>query len=48
MRDIIVSVTENLHLAPSDILLAALPEELAGTPGQENRLASSDCARGAG
>src|SRR2546428_10337573 len=33
MREIIVEVCENLDLAPADILLAALPEELGGVPG---------------
>ena len=41
LRDIIVSVRENLDLAPADILLAALPEELAAAPGKENRLATA-------
>ncbi len=41
LRDIIVSVRENLDLAPADILLAALPEELAAAPGKENRLAAA-------
>jgi len=41
LRDIIVTVRENLDLAPADIMLAALPEELAGAVGQENRLSEA-------
>jgi chromosome partitioning protein len=41
LRDIIVKIRENLDLAPTDILLAALPDELARTPGQENRLSEA-------
>src|SRR5207244_11838390 len=40
-RDAIIRIRENLSLVPADILLAALPEELAGTPGQENRLSEA-------
>jgi chromosome partitioning protein len=41
LHDIVVNVRENLDLAPTDVLLAALPEELAGAPGQENRLSEA-------
>jgi chromosome partitioning protein len=41
LGDIIVRVRENLDLAPADILLAALPEELAAAPGKENRLSEA-------
>jgi len=41
LGDILVTARENLHIAPADIMLAALPEELAGTPGQENRLSKA-------
>lgn len=36
--DIIHPVSENLGLTPSDILLSAVPEALAGLPGRENVL----------
>jgi chromosome partitioning protein len=36
--DITHPVSENLGLAPSDILLSAVPEALAGLPGRENVL----------
>jgi chromosome partitioning protein len=38
IRDIAFSVRENLDLAAADILLSAVPERLAGTPGKENKL----------
>ena len=41
LRDIIVNVQKNLDLAPTDIMLATLPEELAGAPGQEDRLSEA-------
>src|SRR5262245_19740069 len=41
IRDVLINVRENLNLIPADILLAALPEELSGTPGQENRLSEA-------
>jgi chromosome partitioning protein len=39
--DIIVRARENLDLAPSDILLSALPETLSSQLGKENRLAEA-------
>jgi chromosome partitioning protein len=39
LSEIIRSVGERLDLAPSDILLSALPEALVGTPGREDLLA---------
>jgi chromosome partitioning protein len=38
LAEVIVTLRDNLDLLPADIMLAALPEELAGTPGQESRL----------
>jgi chromosome partitioning protein len=38
LLDIIRSVADHLDLAPSDILLSALPEALAGVPGREDLL----------
>ena len=39
LRDIIRSVHKKLDVAPSDILLSAVPEELAGLPNREHILA---------
>jgi chromosome partitioning protein len=38
LPDIIRSVADHLDLAPSDILLSALPEALSGVPGREDLL----------
>jgi chromosome partitioning protein len=38
LTDVTRTVAENLDLAPSDILLSALPEALAGVTGRENIL----------
>jgi chromosome partitioning protein len=38
LADVTRTVAENLDLAPSDILLSAIPEALAGVPGRENIL----------
>jgi chromosome partitioning protein len=38
IADVTRSVGENFDLAPSDILLSAIPEALAGLPGRENIL----------
>jgi chromosome partitioning protein len=38
LADVTRTVAENLDLAPSDILLSAIPEALAGVPGRENVL----------
>jgi chromosome partitioning protein len=38
ITDITRQVTDNLDLAPADILLSAIPETLAGTAGRENLL----------
>ncbi len=39
LAEIIRSVSDNLDLAPADILLSTIPETLAGAPGRENVLA---------
>jgi chromosome partitioning protein len=39
LADIVRPVSENLDLAPADILLSAIPDMLAGRPGRENVLA---------
>ncbi len=39
LRDITRSVHKHLDVAPADILLSAVPERLAGQPGQESVLA---------
>lgn len=41
LSDVVIPVRKNLDLAPADIMLAALPEELAGVLGQENRLSQA-------
>jgi chromosome partitioning protein len=41
LRDVTRRVLDNLDLAPSDILLSALSEKLAGLPGRENRLSEA-------
>jgi chromosome partitioning protein len=41
LRHIVRSVRENLDLAPSDIMLSAAPERLAGVAGRENILAEN-------
>ncbi len=38
LDDVIVSVKENFDIAPSDMLLCALEQELAGVEGREKRL----------
>jgi len=41
LRDVIVSVHENLDIAPADILLSAIPDMLAGLAGREHMLAAA-------
>jgi chromosome partitioning protein len=41
IRDITISLFENLDLAPADILLSAVPEKLASVPGRENVLSKA-------
>jgi chromosome partitioning protein len=41
LRDVIISVRQNLDLAPADIRLSALPEKLSTLPGRENRLSKA-------
>jgi chromosome partitioning protein len=41
LREILIPINLNLHLAPSQILMAALEQELAGRPGREDRLAEA-------
>jgi chromosome partitioning protein len=41
LRDVILPVLENLDVAPADILLSAIPEELAGVAGREDVLADA-------
>jgi len=41
LRDIILTVRENLDVAPADILLGAIPEKLAGRVGRENILSNA-------
>jgi chromosome partitioning protein len=41
LLDIIRPVSDRLDLAPSDILLSALPEALAGVPGREDLLSGT-------
>jgi chromosome partitioning protein len=41
LREVICRVRENLDVAPSDILLSALPEALAGLPGREDFLSEA-------
>ena len=41
LRDVIVPVLDNLDVAPADILLSAIPENLAGLAGREDRLADA-------
>src|SRR5678815_4003660 len=38
LGDVLIQVRENLHLAPADVLLSALPENLRELPGREDRL----------
>src|SRR5947208_17139578 len=39
LRDVILTVRENLDVAPADILLSGVPEALAGQIGREDILA---------
>jgi chromosome partitioning protein len=41
LRDVILSVRDNLDVAPADILLSAIPEMLAGLAGRENMLSDA-------
>ncbi len=41
LRDVILSVRDNLDLAPADILLSAIPEMLAGLAGREDMLSDT-------
>ena len=41
LRDIILPVFDHLHVAPSDILLSAVPQRLGAIFGRENRLAEA-------
>jgi chromosome partitioning protein len=41
LRDVILSVRDNLDVAPADILLSAIPEELAGRTGREDMLSEA-------
>src|ERR1700758_3973594 len=41
LREVIVKIRENFDIAPSDVLLSALPEKLRETPGKEDRLADA-------
>ena len=41
LGDVILSVRDNLDVAPADILLSAIPEMLAGFPGREDLLAEA-------
>lgn len=41
LRDVILPVLDNLDVAPSDILLSAVPQRLGAIFGRENRLADS-------
>jgi chromosome partitioning protein len=41
LRDVIVPVLDNLDVAPADILLSAIPEELAGLAGREDMLSAA-------
>lgn len=41
LPEIVVKLTQNLHLLPSDVTLAALEQELAGLSGRETRLSDA-------
>src|SRR6266550_3713202 len=41
LREVILSVRENLDVAPADILLSAIPEMLAGLAGREDMLSDA-------
>lgn len=41
LRDVILSVSDNLDVAPADILLSAIPEMLAGLAGREDMLSDA-------
>jgi chromosome partitioning protein len=41
LRDVILSVRDNLDVAPADILLSAIPEMLAGLAGREDILSDA-------
>jgi chromosome partitioning protein len=41
LREVIVKIRENFDIAPSDVLLSALPEKLRETQGKEDRLAEA-------
>src|SRR6058998_4216936 len=41
LREVILSVRENLDVAPADILLSAIPEMLAGLAGREDILSDA-------
>jgi len=47
LSDIAYPISENLHLAPADILLSAVPEQLSGVIGREDILSNAiDNVRG--
>jgi chromosome partitioning protein len=41
LRDVIIPVLDNLDVAPADILLSAIPEQLAGLAGREDLLSDA-------
>ena len=41
LREIVCSIRDNLHVAPADILLSAIPETLAGRAGREDILSAA-------
>lgn len=41
LRDVILPVLDNLHVAPADILLSAIPEMLSGLAGREDLLSDA-------
>src|SRR5213594_2350328 len=41
LREVVIKVRDNFDIAPSDVLLSALPEKLRDLPEKENRLAAA-------
>ena len=41
LREVVIKVRDNFDIAPSDVLLSALPEKLRDMPEKENRLSAA-------
>src|SRR2546427_873245 len=41
LREVVIKIRDNFDIAPSDVLLSALPEKLRDMPEKENRLSAA-------